>query len=359
MMVVVWHSHLAIKNTIHNYWLEGDAIYRGSHYPAFLNHLDLGVDIFFCISGFIMYMLIEKLSPNAESSLRFLLNRAIRIFPPYWFFSILVVIAFLLSKGSFNVGQLSGDLSVDSFRFLTSILLLPQPQSPILGVGWTLVHESLFYFVCGLLVIAGLNRRLPEVLAAVSIVAVILAVLNIPILFGYAFSTFYIEFLFGALAYKLYKTNRITTFPILTILFGGVCYLSVCYILDFQIVHNITFFTRQLGGGLVGFLLISGVIGADKKYSISTTILGSLLMRIGDASYTLYLMHWFVLSIMGKIIGLVPGVPLLVVAIWHLLSIATAIAFAVFLAERIELPFHRWLLQRVKSYWRSDRQTAR
>jgi hypothetical protein len=51
---------------------------------------------------------------------------------------------------------------------------------------------------------------------------------------------------------------------------------------------------------------------------------------------------------MGKIIGLVPGVPLLVVAIWHLLSIATAIAFAVFLAERIELPFHRWLLQRVK-----------
>jgi hypothetical protein len=72
---------------------------------------------------------------------------------------------------------------------------------------------------------------------------------------------FYIEFLFGALAYKLYKTNRITTFPILTILFGGVCYLSVCYILDFQIVHNITFFTRQLGGGLVGFLLISGVIG--------------------------------------------------------------------------------------------------
>ena len=108
----------------------------------------------------------------------------------------------------------------------------------------------------------------------------------------------------------------------------------------------------------MGFLLISGLIGADKKYSFSTNIVGTMLMRIGDASYTLYLVHWFVLSIMGKIIGLVPDVPLLVVAAWHMLSIATAIALALFLAERIELPFHRWLLQRVKLFWKTDRQTA-
>lgn len=358
LMVVVWHSHLAIRNTIHNYWIEGDAYYRVTHYPAFLNHLDFGVDIFFCISGFIMYMLIERLPSSVEASSKFLLNRAIRILPPYWFFSVLVVVAFVVSKGNFNVGHLSGEIFVDTFRFLSSIFLLPQQQPPILGVGWTLVHESLFYVICGLVVIVGLSRRLPEVLASLSVVAVILAALNIPVLFGYAFSTFYIEFFFGALAYRLYKTDKITAFPILTILAGLGCYLLVCIILDSQIFSSMTFITRQLGGGLVGLLLISGLIGADKKYAFSTSIAGGALMRIGDASYTLYLMHWFVLSILGKIIGLFPGVPLLVVAIWHMLSIAIAIAIAVFLAEHFELPFHRWLSQRVKSFCRMDIQSA-
>jgi len=346
-MVVVWHSRLAIKNTIHNYWFEGDAIYRASHYPTFMNHLDFGVDIFFCISGFIMYMLIEKLPSSTKSSLQFLLNRAIRILPPYWFFSALVVVVFLASRGNFNVGQLSGDLFVDSFRFLTSILLLPQPEPPILGVGWTLVHESLFYLICGLVVILGLNRRLPEVLAILSVVAVILGVLDTPVLFGYGFSTFYIEFFFGALAYRLYRLNRITAFPIMMILAGVGCYCLVSYLLDAAVIPAVAFVIRQLGGGLVGFLLISGLIGADRKYSFATTIVGTLLMRIGDASYTLYLMHWFVLSLMGKIIGLVSGVPLFVVAIWHLLSMATAIVLAVFLAECVELPFHRLLLRRI------------
>jgi len=31
-----------------------------------------------------------------------------------------------------------------------------------------------------------------------------------------------------------------------------------------------------------------------------------MMMRIGDASYTRYLVHWFVLSIMGKLISVVP-----------------------------------------------------
>lgn len=196
----------------------------------------------------------------------------------------------------------------------------------------------------------GLNRRLPEVLATLSIVAIILAALNISIMYGYAFSTFYIEFFFGALAYRL--SSRVTTYPILTILTGLGCYLSACYILDSQAFPNITFITRQLCGGLFGFFLISGLISADRKYLFSTTIIGNLFMRIGDASYTLYLLHWFVLSIMGKIIGLIPGVPLIVVATWHVLSVATAIALAVFFAERVELPFHRWFRQRIYS-WRS------
>lgn len=305
-----------------------------------------------------MNLLIHKLPPNIESSLTFLENRVMRIIPPYWFFTVLVVLAFVASRGQFNVGHLSGDISVDYSRFLLSILLLPQSQPPILGLGWTLIYEFQFYLLCSLVIILRVNRRPPEILAFLSILAVILSILNISLLHGYALSTFYIEFLFGALAHRL--LNRITAyFPILQILMALVCDLFLSHILDFGLSREMISIVHPLGAGLVGFLLISWLIGADGKYSISTSVVGTALMRIGNASYTLYLVHWFVLSIMGKLIGFVPGVSIVVVAAWHRLSIAAAIVFATVLAERVELPFHRKLLLRFNRFKLSLKNGAR
>ena len=70
-------------------------------------------------------------------------------------------------------------------------------------------------------------------------------------------------------------------------------------------------------------------------------------MRIGDASYTLYLLHWFILSLMGKVIIFIPEISLVMVIIWHALSLLTAIALSVLFAEKLELPFHRWLKRRI------------
>ena len=76
---------------------------------------------------------------------------------------------------------------------------------------------------------------------------------------------------------------------------------------------------------------------------------GQSLARIGDGSYSLYLSHWFVLSFIGKFAALVPGAPVPFVVIWHVTAIASAVAFAVLFAEYIELPFHRRLLNHLKS----------
>lgn len=342
LLVVFWHSRLAIMHAANAYWIEGDAAYRAAHYPALLNHLDIGVDIFFCISGYIMNLLIHELPPTLESSLVFLANRAIRIFPPYWFFSTLIVLAFVASRGKYNLGFLSGDPSSDSIRFLASILLLPQGQPPLLGVGWTLIHEFQFYLLCGLAVFLGINRRLPELLLVISVLAVALSLSDISVLHGYALSTFNIEFFCGALAFKFGKSIT-RTFPVLQIAAAFLCFFLLSRILDSGISAEVTSIVRPVGSGLLGMLLIAGLKGADDKYAVSKSVMGAALMRIGDASYTLYLSHWFVLSIMGKLFALVPPSPIALVAVWHLFSVATAIALAVFLAERLELPFHRQL----------------
>lgn len=341
ILVVLWHSSLVTKHTTYNYWPEVGAD-RALHYPSVLNHLDFGVDIFFCISGFIMYMLIRDSSPSFGAALRFLSTRAIRILPPYWLFTALIVLVFFISSGKFNVGKLSGDLSTDGSRLFTSMLLVPQEQFPILGVGWSLIHEALFYILCGFLIVVKLNRWLPEILGLSSIVAIFLELYGVQIFYGYFLSTFYFEFFLGALAYKF--SARITPFPILTIAAGIGCYVIFCHILDADTFSNTRSLVRPIGGGLVGILLIIGLIGADEKYSISDTNIGRLFTRIGNASYVLYLFHWFVLSFMGKLIGLTPNVPVFVIALWHFLSILIAIALALFLAERFELPLHRRLL---------------
>ena len=251
IMVVLRHSSLSIKNTAHNYWDLGGKPADSLVFLSPLNHLDFGVDIFFCISGFIVFMLIEKCTPNIESSIKFLLNRAIRILPPYWFFTTLVVVVYVASSGHFNVGHLTGNLSTDSFRFFYSLLMLPQQESPILGVGWTLVHESLFYLLCTLVITTQLNQKLHYVLAILSIIAVILAFFKITILYGYAFSTFNIEFFLGALAYKL--SNRENKYPLITIFTGIFFFLLASYLLDSAILPNIAFLIRSLCGGFFGF----------------------------------------------------------------------------------------------------------
>jgi exopolysaccharide production protein ExoZ len=349
LLVVVWHSGLAIKNTSAHYWLEGDAAFRAAHYPSFMNHLDMGVDIFFCISGFIMMMLVHKESPGQKAALSFFMKRAIRIAPPYWFFTILIVGVFFASDGKFNVGQLSADWNANLSHFWRSVLLIPQAQAPILGVGWTLIHEFQFYLLCTLSIMFGLNHRLLLILATLSVLSIALTLLGVVIFHGYGFSTYYIEFLFGALGFRWAK--YVTRYaPLTQLAFALLIYLILSSMLDMANLRHAAPFLRPIGGAMIGFLLINGLIGADERYSLSNTLTGKYLMRLGDASYTLYLGHWFVLSLMGKIVGLTPHIPIALVIVWQLASITMAIMVSVVLSERIELPLHRSLVRKHLSW---------
>ena len=342
LLVVMWHSRLSIMHANNNYWVEGDFLYRASHYPAFLNHLDIGVDIFFCISGFIMNLLIHDEPSTSGSALAFATKRAVRIFPPYWFFTGLVLLAYVASRGRFNLASLTGNIASDGGRLLTSLLLVPEELPPILGVGWTLIHECLFYLLCALSIAVGLNRRLPTVLALFSLGAIGLTAANVSLMHGYFASPFTIEFLCGALAFK-YRKPLSRFFPGLQLVTAVGCYLAVSAILDSGISTQMMPFVRSVGSGIIGALLICGLIGANERICFSRSLLGAGLMRIGDASYSLYLSHWLVLSTMGKLIWLIPALPAPGVAAWHVLSILAAISFAVIFAEHVEIPIHKRL----------------
>lgn len=103
----------------------------------------LGVETFFVISGFIMYY-GYLLNPNIQPY-EFLKRRFIRIYPTYWFVSMLVLPVFLLKEEWVNSSVPVGTTLFHSFT------LLPHASVPMLAVGWTLEYELFFYLLFALL----------------------------------------------------------------------------------------------------------------------------------------------------------------------------------------------------------------
>jgi len=110
-----------------------------------LEHGDLGVEIFFVLSGFVIAHSLADRTLNARFAGNFIVRRSLRLDPPYW-----VVLAFCMiwpylvfphkAVGMFNeFGGVSGML-VNMF-YLPDLLWKPR----ILGVAWTLCLEVQFY----------------------------------------------------------------------------------------------------------------------------------------------------------------------------------------------------------------------
>ena len=79
------------------------------------NHLiglgQLGVDIFFIISGFVMMYTTQDGSRN------FLLKRIIRIVPLYWFITIIIFLFYFISPGMFQSPDTNFEFFIKSLFF--------------------------------------------------------------------------------------------------------------------------------------------------------------------------------------------------------------------------------------------------
>jgi peptidoglycan/LPS O-acetylase OafA/YrhL len=337
LMVVAWHSHLAIKHFHSDYWIEAIPEVRRALYPFFLNHLYAGVDIFFCISGFIMCMLV--VGGRESTFCNYILRRFIRIFPMYWIFSLFIILAYGLNK-NFNLGGFTGNLTEDAQHILSSIFLYPQGGYPILIVGWTLVYEMLFYYSIALLLLfKGGAKHVVTWIFMLCAVSLVQYITNSTILNNHVFNIFIIEFFFGAIAYRCYKSVSKHA-PAMLILSAVVLYFVLCFMLDRLRIAEDTPPTllRVVGFGLVGALLISGAIGLERTWTSPMPTLTTLFRRIGDASYVLYLSHWFILSTLGKLGGLLPNLHQAGIVLWHVACVVATIGFALVCHHVVEKP---------------------
>jgi exopolysaccharide production protein ExoZ len=115
--------------------------------PQYIGHVPLngffffgntGVDFFFTLSGFIIFYVHEHDLDRPEKLGRYIWRRVTRIYPLYWLVTA-VVVALAIAKADWG--------SLGATHLIKSLLLIKEVQDPVLGVGWTLTHEVLFYAV--------------------------------------------------------------------------------------------------------------------------------------------------------------------------------------------------------------------
>lgn len=240
----------------------------------------MGVDIFFVISGFVIYI---TTADRSMKTLRFLWQRAARIVPVYWFYT-LVTAAILLFAG-----DLMPDYGLDLPSLIMGLLFIPNDNPagfgnyPILPVGWTLNFEMMFYLVFALSFLLPARARLWAVLAMIMLLNLGLSHLEMISSF-YADPIIY-EFLLGVGVGMLYRHDRLPAStrrgPWVTAGLGCVAFM-LCFTDQSS--------WRLAVWGLPAALLVMIVIRLEPVFAGSR-----VLRQMGDQSYSVYLVHVIVL----------------------------------------------------------------
>jgi peptidoglycan/LPS O-acetylase OafA/YrhL len=256
-------------------------------------YADAGVDLFFVLSGFVMTTICAGRYTRPGEGVRFLVKRAWRVLPLYWFFTTIVVVLIAAVPSMVNTSY--ADQSA-----LASYLLIPHGQLPLLTVGWTLVHEAYFYLVFAALLGVVPERFVPGVLLAWA--GLIGAAGWMPS--GEATPAHYLvtnpltcEFIGGALL-GLYWRRIPAQMAVPLMASGAVLAIVAAALLPTDGPASMSVWTRVALFGTAAVLLVGGAVTRE---AVDRLHVPALLLRMGDYSYSLYLTHVFVISAMGRI----------------------------------------------------------
>jgi exopolysaccharide production protein ExoZ len=282
-----------------------------------------GVDIFFVISGFIMAATTAARPTNPGT---FALNRIVRVAPLYW---LLTLIAVGLDAGGVEI--FGGHFRLGAI--VRALLFINDPAwEPPLFVGWTLNYEMAFYALFSLcLFIPNARRRAWAIIAAITALwgggvaaGAGSALLNLG-------NDIILEFALGVALWML-STRFTASKPLGWALLGlglfGLVLPDLTALPDWPVIP-----ATRLVVGLSAFAVVFGAISLEAR---GEAIKNRAILLQGDASYSIYLLHPFILQFVGKAAMLAhltestPGLVLTVAA----MGIAVA---------AIATPFHLWV----------------
>ncbi len=328
--------------------------FPANHFYSFTNlkYGATGVDLFFMISGFVIFMSVNSVKTQRD----FWFGRLNRIFPTYWL-SIILTLLFYYLFNSFDFKKL------EDFKYVAGNILMLQPlfkRGELVGAYWTLYVELLFY---GFISLVWFLKLLPKIETLIWTGLIIMLLINVPYVLlmdkSSGFTRFFIVarsmaplitcfnyFAAGIIFYKIYHDG---------ITVNRVVILCSCYLLVIPVSISGGHFSQyfdvyeRLACVAVFYSLFIAIL--IKRASLLKT---SIFVFLGAISYALYLIHDSVgITLIGVFTPRFGATGATIIALALSLSGAALISFY------FEKPVHSWLKTQFKKRFSPRRsQTA-
>lgn len=245
-----------------------------------------GVDVFFVISGFIMWVVTCRRTPAPGD---FLIRRVQRIVPLYWGLTLLTAAAALAIPGAFPA------MRPTMSHVAQSLLFVPHRGetgaiAPLIVPGWTLNYEMFFYLLFGASLMAPARWRPWALSAALLGLAAIrpLGDAQNPIWATFT-NPLLLEFGAGVWLGKAWSERRLpgrgAAWGLIAAGLAGFAAVTLAGV-DIEPA-------RILYWGLPALLLVTGAVSLERAGSVPHWW---PLRVLGDASYSLYLVHGLAIS---------------------------------------------------------------
>ncbi|WP_168403401.1 acyltransferase family protein [Erwinia amylovora] len=263
-----------------------------------------GVDLFFLISGFVITLSAAKSPQGINGAWTFLKKRAIRILPAYY---IILIISFFLS-GAMSTFHYS-EKTENFISALTFMPIYPDhapfyvDDNGMYGVRWTLNYEIMFYLFISATLLFAKRWVWAGIFFTITLVALPLVVWHQFSLqpSGYIVSSALLGLVTNPIIW-LFLTGMIIglALPYLRWLTPGL--MAVAALFSLMTATYIFSQSACIGHGLLSSGWIYGIILLT--FVLSEDVIGKyipgFLMRLGDISFSLYLIHTLMNNGIGK-----------------------------------------------------------
>jgi exopolysaccharide production protein ExoZ len=332
--------------------LETVRFYSGADPFGGILRLGMGpvrMPFFFVLSGFALFLAHNSDVGHPERLGRFLKTRFVRIYPTYWVVLALVVPVYLAHPFFVNAPP---ELTSVPIELIKSALLLPSNHDNVLLVGWTLQFLVVYY---GLIALMIWRRRVGLLMGgAATIVALAKTFTSavpeglVPPLATPLFLCFVLGWIAADVALRrtMRRSKLWFTVGSMLLLAAATPVFPTAMPLPWRPEW------QALANGAAAAVLLVGLASWEMQKPFRVP---RVLLICGASSYSLYLIHAPLLSLLSKL-GVAVGIGrwLNVEAIF-VVFVITCVAAGILFHRWVEKPLTRWVKQRLDLNARGER----